>query len=177
MHSDVAPFADADADPSARPQGGLRMRAPRTRDGRRIWGLVRDSGVLDLNSPYAYLLVCRHFAETCIVADDGEALAGFVVGYRPPDAPQTMFVWQVGVSHDHRGRGLGRTLIVELLQRLDGVRFLEATVTPSNEASWRLFRSVAHHLGAAFESRPYFAEQDFPPGGHEREELVHIGPF
>jgi L-2,4-diaminobutyric acid acetyltransferase len=164
--------------PSESTAGDLVVREPRIEDAERMWRLVRDSGTLDLNSGYAYLLLCRHFRNTCLLAEDDDgAIAGFVVGYRPPDAEDTMFVWQIGVSTRHRRRGVGRTLLLALLDRLERVRFLEATVTPSNEPSRRLFRSVARSLDARFETRPYFDEDVLPESDHEPETLVRIGPL
>jgi L-2,4-diaminobutyric acid acetyltransferase len=172
-------------------------RAPRTSDASRIWRLARATRVLEENSGYAYALLCTHFADTCTVAGTGtaaspdtgdtgsdqagasDALAGFVVGYRPPAAPDTLFVWQVAVASGHRGRGLGVHMLVDLLSRPTStdVRYLEATVTPSNEVSQRLFRSVARRLGARCDVQPFFPADLLPEAGHEPEHLYRIGPL
>ena len=80
------------------------MRRPAPEDARGIWNLVRESDALDDNSPYAYLLLCSDFADYSLVAERGGGVAGFIVGYRPPRKPQTLFVWQIGVSPAERGR-------------------------------------------------------------------------
>jgi len=88
-------------------------------------------------------------------------------------------VWQIGVATHARGRGLGRALLHALLDRLapTGVRYLEATVTPSNTASLRLFRGVAADAGAACVESLYFPTDQFPAGEvHEEEHLLRIGP-
>lgn len=175
----TASIAATERAPHRTRRGDVRIRAPRPDDAQRMWNLVHDSDALDLNSPYAYLLLCRDFSDTCLVAEaeEGRRLVGFVAGYRPPHASDTMFVWQVGVSSEHRQEGLARRLIIDVLDGLDDVRFLEATVTPSNEPSWRLFRSVADRLGADFRTRTCFDEELFPESDHEPEELVRIGPL
>ena len=156
----------------------VACRPPRPSDARHLWRLARDSALED-NSSYAYALLCAHFPDTCIVAVERRALAGFVVGYRPPRAPDTMFVWQVAVAGPARGRGLGTDMIVQLLDReeLADARFLEATVTPSNDASHRLFQAAARRLGAPFDVRPFFAADLFGEAEHEPEDLYRIGPF
>lgn len=156
----------------------LVLRAPVVADGARIWGLVVESGKLDVNSSYLYLLWCRDFAATSVVAEVGGELGGFVIGYRRPAAPDTYFLWQVAVRPSHRGRGLGGRMMDGLLsqQVAEGVRWLEATVTPDNEASQRLFQAFADRWGATLERSVLFAAADFPDA-HEPESLLRIGPL
>lgn len=181
--SDAAPPTGAPASSSSGPEGrepDAEIRPPRPEDARDVTELVRRVAKLDANSPYAYLLLCSHFADTGLVRRENGRLVAFVLGYRPPAQPDTYFLWQVGVEPACRGRGLAGRMVIELLRRLEGqgVRFLEATVTPSNEPSAALFRGVARRLGAPCEERPYFAKELFPPGdAHEDEVLFRVGPW
>ncbi|MEU3633448.1 diaminobutyrate acetyltransferase [Streptomyces fradiae] len=155
------------------------IESPRVEDGAAIWRIARDSRVLDLNSSYSYLLWCRDFAATSLVArgDDGEPIA-FVTGYLRPDRPGTLVVWQVAVDHAHRGRGLAATLLDELTARLAdrGVHTVETTVTPDNTASDRLFTSFAERRGASLERKVLFDGALFPEATHEPEVLYRIQP-
>lgn len=150
-------------------------------DAAAMWRLAADTETLDVNSPYAYLLICSHFASTSLVAadPDGQGLAGFVAAYRLPDDPDVLFVWQIAVRSDRRGRGLGLRLLVELLRRPAnrGVRHVEATITPANRASDRLFRSFAGSIGAPWTTAERYAAELFPDEGHEPEILYRIGPL
>src|SRR3546814_7010756 len=75
------------------------------------------SAALDDNSLYCNLLQCSHFAGTCALAEiDGRAV-GWISGYLPPEKPDTLFVWQVAVHPEARGRRVGKRLIRELLRR------------------------------------------------------------
>lgn len=158
---------------------GIAFRKPFLKDGGEMWRLVRASKPLDLNSCYAYLLLCHHFSETCVVAERGEEVVGFVSAYRPPASPEAVFVWQVAVRAEMRGRGLATSMLIELLRRrgCEGVTFVEATVSPSNEASWALFRALARGLGARCEKKLLFPRGMFDEEGHEEEVLFRIGPF
>ena len=51
---------------------GIVFRPPRTEDGKTLWEITKTSGTLDLNSVYHYLIMCRHFSKTCIVAEKME---------------------------------------------------------------------------------------------------------
>lgn len=159
------------------------LRHPRVEDGASMWQMAKDSGGLDMNSPYCYLLMCTHFARTCMVAEmDGEPV-GFATAYRPPTHPDTIFVWQIAVSPKARRTGLARRMVNGILESpaCSSVRFLEATVTESNVASEGLFRSIAEQLGANFDRSTIFEAKDFPESSqdspHEAELLLRIGPF
>lgn len=147
-------------------------------DGARMWELARDSGGLDLNSPYSYLLWCRDFAATSVAARSGGDLVGFITGYVRPEARDTVVVWQVTVGAAQRGRGLAARMLHHLADRLApaGVRFLEATVTPGNEPSARLFAGFARDRGARLDRTTLFGAADFPVE-HDPEVLMRIGPL
>lgn len=175
----IAP--DADEPDSTHLTRGTRprIRAPQAGDAAAICELVRATPALDANSAYTYLLLCTDFAATSAVAEEDGRVVGFVVGYRPPGRPEALFVWQVAVGKDQRGRGLGARLLSEVLERSleGGVAYLEATVTPSNEASWSLFRGFARRAGADCREAPGFSSQLFPDGDHEDEMRIRIGPL
>ncbi len=154
----------------------LTYRPMSTEDGPRIFDLVRTSGTLDLNSRYTYLLWGKYFGTTSLVVEASEELIGCVVGFRPPECDDTLFVWQVAVHPDYRGQGLAKTLICRLLES-SGVTHLEATVTPGNRASDALFRAIARRYGADCEVNLCFARALFGEGDHEPEYRYRIGPL
>ncbi len=157
----------------------FQFTQPAESDGAAIYRLVRDGGTLELNSAYAYLLMGAHFGETSVIARDGSSLCGFVWAYCLPQRPDTLFVWQIGVAPDCRGAGLGHALLAEALSRpaCHAVTHLEATVTPSNEASLALFRGFGRRCGAPVVLSTAFGTELFPDPAHETEMLVRIGPL
>jgi L-2,4-diaminobutyric acid acetyltransferase len=156
----------------------ISLRAPTIADGADLWRLA-SSCDLDLNSPYLYLLWCRDFADTSVIAEIDGATVGSIIGYRPPTEPDTLFVWQVAVDGAWRRQRLAIAMLDHLRDRLaPRVRFVEASVTPSNEASASLFRSLAASSGAELASEELFARSAFPPERpHDPEVLVRVGPF
>lgn len=153
------------------------LRPPVVEDGPALWRLARDTG-LDANSLYAYLMTVRFFGDTCVVAEHEGEVVGFVTAFHPPRQPDTVFVWQIGVAERMRGRGLASAVLLALLRlpACQDTRYLEATVTPSNRASFSLFRSLADAVEAEFKESPCFPAELFE-GGHEPEMLLRIGPF
>jgi L-2,4-diaminobutyric acid acetyltransferase len=156
----------------------LFMRAPTSEDGADLWRMARACG-LDLNSPYLYLLWCHDFADTSVIAEVDGATVGFVTGYRRPAEPATLFVWQVAVGKAWRRQGLAIAMLDHLRDRLvPRVRFVEASVTPSNEASAGLFRSLAASSEVELASVELFGGSVFPAEcPHDPELLMRVGPF
>lgn len=157
---------------------GVTLCRPELYHGAAMWRLARDSQVLDLNSGYAYLLFTHDFAATSTVALHGDTAVGFVVAYLRPESPDTVVVWQIAVDTGQRGARLGARMLHELLDRLAprGVRYLATTITPSNEASQRLFAGLARDRGAPIRRSELFATEHFPQQ-HEPEQSYLIGPL
>lgn len=158
---------------------GVAVRPALEDEGALLWELARDAGGVDLNSPYAYMMTCRNFAGTCVVGEIYGKPAGFVTAHRVQGRPDTVFVWQVAVLPDCRGFGIAKRMLDALMElpACAGARKLEATVTSSNTASEKLFRSFAKARGAELVVGAGFLEDDFPAQDrHEAERLFTIQP-
>lgn len=152
------------------------LRKPRREDGAAIWSLISACKPLDENSMYCNLIQCDHFASTCIVAEMGGDVVGWVSGYIVPDDPRTLFIWQVAVSEKARGQGLGRRMLAGLLDRdvCAGVRQIQTTITHDNAASWALFAGFAARAEGGLASTPHFEREAHFDGQHGTEHLVTI---
>lgn len=165
------------------PATDIHFDRPSVADGAALWQLVGDCPPLDRNSPYCYLLLAHHFAATCVVARAGASLAGAITGYCLPQAPDTLFVWQVAVHPHFRGQGLGARMLDALLAApgCAGVRDVETTVAPDNGASNAMFEAFARRHGATLARSAGFPAALFPPvpgaAPHAPEECLRIGPF
>lgn len=159
--------------------GRLSFRAPVAVDGPAMYALVERCPPLDLNSRYCYLILCEHFSATSVVAEMDREVLAFVTGYIPPDRRDTLFVWQVAVDSSLRGQGVAMKMLRSLLKRrgLKRVRYVEATVNPSNHASRALFRAVARESNCHFDESLLFAASLFGAGDHEQENIVRVGPL
>lgn len=177
----IIPFAqgkDSEAG-SARKKSPAALRRPDKGDGAKIWRLIGDCPPLDANSMYCNLLQCTDFAESCMLCERDGEIIGWVSGYRLPNDPGVLFIWQVAVHSSARGEGLGKKLLMAALRTEGGVGVtkLRTTITAHNDASWALFRSLAKELGAPLSREPWFeCDRDFS-GLHDTEHLVSIGPF
>jgi L-2,4-diaminobutyric acid acetyltransferase len=153
----------------------LDIREPTVRDGAHVAQLAARAGSLDVNTPYAYVLWCRDFAGTSIVARSGPETVGFITGYCRPVEPSVLFVWQVAVDPVHRGRRVAGAMLDALVDRV-GPTHVEATVTDDNRPSLRLFTAFAERRGAPLLRSPLFGTDLFPDS-HDAEDLLRIGPL
>ena len=93
------------------------IRPPCVTDGASVNALIARCPPLDRNSLYCNLLQCAHFSATSALAEQEGKVIGFASGYRLPDEPETLFIWQVAVDRIARGRALGKHLIFDILSR------------------------------------------------------------
>lgn len=156
----------------------LRFRAPSKADGAKLWELVRDSGKLDLNSPYFYLAMSHWFSQSCLLVEDIETnrLVGMIIGFRKPSSTSTLFIWQITVHKQYRGSGIALHMLNQLTEQPD-IQYVEATISPSNYSSRRLFEKWAASRQVDIVQSACFAETDFPDQRHEQEDLYIIGPL
>jgi L-2,4-diaminobutyric acid acetyltransferase len=155
----------------------FNLRRPVTEDGVEMYHMVRRCPPLDVNSRYCNLLQASHFSDSSIVAERSGELVGFVTGYRRPDQPEVLFVWQVAVSPDARGERLGNLMLEALVQSDDDIEYMETTVTPSNMPSRKMFQRLAETFDAQIDEEVAFASEPHFENEHEDEVLFRIGPF
>lgn len=156
------------------------LNQPSKNDAFAIHQLIAQCPPLDINSVYTYLLLAEHHAATCVLArQEGGQTVGFVSAYIHPGQADTLFIWQVAVSKDSRGCGMGKHMLQHLLQSssLSAIRYLETTVAPNNVASRHMFTGMAKWLDADISESALFGRHLFGPGDHEDERLIRMGPF
>jgi len=157
----------------------VSLRVPTLEDGMSVFRLIQRCPPLDNNSSYCNLLQCGHFSNTSVAADLDGKLVGFISGYIVPARPDTLFLWQAAVDEDARGLGLASQMLSHILKRpsCHDVRYIETTITESNQPSWRLFESLAKRLNTEIQSSPWLDKQTHFDGLHDSESLIRIGPF
>ncbi|MEA2116043.1 MAG: GNAT family N-acetyltransferase [Thermodesulfobacteriota bacterium] len=150
---------------------------PMSSDSRAMKQIASDSKILSANSTYYYALMARDFKSTCMVALNQSRIRGYVTGYSSPAPPNTLVVWQIGVTGEWQKKGIGRKLLIALIDE-NQPDFLEATISLKNQAAINLFKSVARHFDAnfLFSKIPFFDEDDLGKDD-EAEHLMHIGPI
>ncbi|MEV0483291.1 N-acetyltransferase [Streptomyces sp. NPDC050508] len=113
--------------------------------------------------PYPFY-VLRQLFDLCgdrfLVLDDGHILYGYVLA-TPPDAGLSLIL-SLGVTRNLRGNGLGRRLMVAILNRLrsEDVHEVRLTVDPDNGPAVSLYQDLK------FVQRGEVQKDYFGPGEH-----------
>jgi ribosomal protein S18 acetylase RimI-like enzyme len=96
-----------------------------------------------LQSPGQYLYV---------VEDDGERVGVLWLAERDSGGRSTLFVYDVHIEKQHRGRGLGRAamLLAEEEARRRGISRIDLNVFGGNEVARNLYRSLGYRERAVF---------------------------
>jgi L-2,4-diaminobutyric acid acetyltransferase len=159
--------------------GELVFSSPDATDGLKVHQLIAACPPLDPNSIYCNLLQCHHFADTSVKVEKDGRLVAFISGYIPPRQPDVLFIWQVAVSAEARGQGVGGRMLQYLVDSpaCRNVRYMHTTVTPDNKASTAMFASFASKRNAACSEQVLFDRERHFGGRHDSEVLFTIGPF
>ncbi|MCH7628652.1 MAG: GNAT family N-acetyltransferase [Proteobacteria bacterium] len=127
--------------PSIRPS--IRDATPA--DVPALLDLVRETGTLDLHTPYTYWTLTH--AGLVLVAERDGRLVGLLTALRACE-PDRLFLWQVGLLAALRGTGLAQRLLNAFLAhaRALGTRSVDLTIAPGNAASRAMMeRFCARH--------------------------------
>lgn len=155
----------------------ITYRQPRITDGQDVHQLIKNCPPLDQNSLYCNLIQCRDFANTSIIAETSDnKVVGFISGYIPQNRPETLFIWQVALNAQFRGRGIAQQMLSKLFSRDPRIRFLETTISPSNSASKQLFERFFNDHLMNVDSKTLFARGVHLDDDHEDEVLYVAGP-
>ncbi|CAM2761739.1 diaminobutyrate acetyltransferase [Vibrio tubiashii] len=149
---------------------------PSAEDGDDIFNLIAQCPPLDTNSSYCNFLQSTHFRQTCLLARYEGEISGFISGYRKPEEPSTLFVWQVAVAPNYRGKGLAYQMLQALLAKdsLQGIDAIETTITRENGASWALFKKLDAQNGQQGSVSTFLDQTTHFKGKHDTEYLYRI---
>jgi ribosomal protein S18 acetylase RimI-like enzyme len=91
-------------------------------------------------------LFLDHFHATSTIAESGDDLAGFLIGFLSPSLPGAAYIHFVGVHPGYRRAGLARVLYERFfaLAASDGRTVVRAVTAVTNE------RSIAFHAALGF---------------------------
>ncbi|MDO6514122.1 MULTISPECIES: diaminobutyrate acetyltransferase [unclassified Neptuniibacter] len=155
----------------------ITYRKPQIADGQDVHQLIKRCPPLDQNSLYCNLIQCRDFSNTSIIAEtSSNKIVGFISGYIPQNRPETLFIWQVALDKEFRGKGIAQKMLAQLFSRDPGIRYLETTISPSNSASKQLFERFFNDHLMDVDSKTLFKSGVHLDKDHEDEVLYLAGP-
>ncbi|MBF0289372.1 MAG: diaminobutyrate acetyltransferase [SAR324 cluster bacterium] len=158
----------------------IKFRQPTLNDGIGIRQLVSTFQPNELNSAYFYYLVCKHFFETSLLAEEQGNIIGFIFSYIPPQKPDALFVAHIMVSETRRREGIASSMMSHLLEQshiIPKIEYLETALTSTNYAAVRLFHRVSQKYKTSVKERLFCSKEHLEPEAKEDKILVQIGPL
>lgn len=143
------------------------------KDIKNLVKLILDTGNLDCNSSYLYLLLAHYFSKNCLIAKVGDEIVGFVTSLNIKE--DALFIWQIGVAKNFQKRGIAIKLLEDLLKnQTNKVSYIEFTISPSNKSSMALFEKYAQKIGSQIKNIGEFSQNLFFEKNHEEEIIYQI---
>ena len=154
------------------------LRRPEKKDAAEIYALLQPYKPYVGTSPcYTYLLICEHFRDTSAVAiKAGGEIIGFTSAYYPPNKPNNLFLWEIGVKKGYHGNQLYIHMVQAIYERCRPM-YIEATVNPSNTSSIKRLKKLANLFNSDLTTDILFPSKCFGKQDHEDEVLYCIGPI
>ncbi|NKZ05098.1 GNAT family N-acetyltransferase [Actinomadura latina] len=123
----------------------MNIRPAAPADYERIIAVVDDWWGREVHGALPRLFL-DHFHRTSLIAETGDDLAGFLIGFLSPSFPATAYIHFAGVAPAHRGTGLARRLYKTFftLARAGGRTAVRALTSPQNTGS------IAFHEAMGF---------------------------
>jgi len=117
------------------------FRQAREEEFLNVFEFVSHCKPLESYAEHVYKIMLRHFNNSCFVVEEEKKIVGFVLGFVSQTDMKTYFLWQVGISPDKQGKGLGGKLLDFLEKKVKGLgcKRIELTIDPQNLHSQKLF--------------------------------------
>ena len=104
---------------------------------------------LDIHTQYTYWVNAMYYGECCFLLLSDDEPIGYIMSLDTPDA---VFIWQIGIIEEYRGRKLSKKLIQACADYAEKVgKNLQVTIAEDNKASYGAFNSFCKKTGMKFE--------------------------
>lgn len=124
----------------------LVVRPVQKTDNALLRHLAKQCPTLDLHTPYTYWVNTYYFNKSSFILEDDGKPIGYIMALNTPDA---VFVWQIGIIKEYRGKGLSYKLVSAVMEYAKNInKPIEVTIASTNIGSFNAFKSAAikHNL-------------------------------
>ena len=107
---------------------------------------------LELHTPFTYWTLFNYFSNLCFLMIEGEELIGFISGIRSSLDKDVVYLWQIGVSKEQRGKNYALLLIGHFIKAVIGLdcNKIQVSISPENQASYNTFVKYAKEHSYTF---------------------------
>ena len=107
----------------------------------RVRRFVDTCKPLDLHTPFTYWALFNYSSNLCFIIEENEDVIGFVSGIRSSVEKDIVYLWQIGVSKDQRGKNYSSVLIENFIGSVSSLNCnkIQVSIDLNNEASYNTF--------------------------------------
>lgn len=111
---------------------------------------------------YIYWMLGKYFSSTCLVAEEQDQILGYI-GALVSAEKQKVFVWQIAVKSNERGRHIGRKLLenVVLATKKMGIEQLEIAINEENHSCRHMVEKLVQDLGGTIAEKDRYKDEGF----------------
>ncbi len=152
------------------------LRPPLPEDGTAVSSLAKTEGQEAMGDLLGELAAFDDYKEFSIIAELDGDLVGAMLAYVLPYDPETLFIWQVGVSEREADKGLASLMLGQVMRRevCTDVTRVQTVITSNDECTWALFRRFAQWQRSRMDIQPFITQALTPYRRHENSNLVTI---
>ncbi|WP_342304415.1 GNAT family N-acetyltransferase [Methanolobus sp. ZRKC5] len=127
----------------------MNIRKIREEDVTKIEKFISLCKPLDQHSTFTYWVLARYFDNTCFVVEENNEIVGYVSGVKSSSKPDVFYIWQIGISPEHRKKRLSSQLIKTVVEAAVslGSRSIQVSIDPENNSSFGAFLRFAGDSG------------------------------
>ncbi|KYC53386.1 MAG: Acetyltransferase (GNAT) family protein [Candidatus Methanofastidiosum methylothiophilum] len=137
---------------------------------------VNECKPLELHTPFTYWTLFNYFSNLCFLILDEEKVIGFISGIRSSVDKDTVYLWQIGVSKEYRGKKYASLLIDHFIKAVSDLdcNKIQVSISPENESSYNAFAKYTKENSFSFFKIGEVKYQDQLSGKDEFEILYQI---
>lgn len=126
---------------------------------------------LDVHTPYTYWVVAKHYGDGSFILVDNEKPIGFITTV---ETDSLLFVWQIGILHEYRGRGLSQRLIEAVFNyAVQKQKNMEVTIAEDNLASYSAFLHFCNYKNIGFDKVRKVEIRDLEDISFKEDEIMY----
>lgn len=148
-----------------------KLRHVEEKDAPSLRFLAMHCAPLDVHTPYTYWVVANHYGDGSFILEDNGKPIGFIMTV---ETASFLFVWQIGVLHEYRGKGLSQILIEAVFgYAAQKQKNMEVTIAEDNIASYSAFSHFCNHKNIRFDEVRLVEVRDLEDHSIKEDEIMY----
>ena len=113
---------------------------------------VNECKPLELHTPFTYWAIFNYFSNLCFLMIEEEKIIGFISGVRSSLDKDIVYLWQIGISKDYRGKNYAFLLIDHFIKAVIGLdcNKIQVSISPENQSSYNAFTKYTKENSFSF---------------------------